>query len=71
MKYIVDIHGELNGDYEIIKKYDEPKTGKWIVHKDGWKCSECGEFVTSGFMGYPRYNCCPMCMADMREGEQE
>ena len=22
--YIVDIHGELEGDYEIIKKYEEP-----------------------------------------------
>jgi len=24
--YIVDIHGELEGDYEIIKKYEEPTT---------------------------------------------
>lgn len=25
-KYIVDIHGEIEGDYEIIKKYEEPTT---------------------------------------------
>ena len=24
--YIVDIHGELEGDYEIIRKYEEPTT---------------------------------------------
>lgn len=26
-KYIVDIHGEIEGDFEIIGKYVEPKTG--------------------------------------------
>lgn len=25
-KYIVDIYGEIEGDYEIIKKYEEPTT---------------------------------------------
>ena len=25
-KYIVDIHGDIEGDYDIIKKYEEPKT---------------------------------------------
>lgn len=24
--YIVDIHGDIEGDYEIVKKYEEPKT---------------------------------------------
>ncbi len=28
-KYIVDIHGEIEGDYEIIEKYQESKT-EWI-----------------------------------------
>lgn len=28
-KYIVDIHGDIEGDYDIIKKYEEPKT-RWI-----------------------------------------
>ena len=26
-KWVVDIHGDIEGDYEIIKKYEEPKTG--------------------------------------------
>lgn len=26
--YIVNIHGDIEGDYEIIKKYEEPKTNK-------------------------------------------
>ena len=25
-KWVVDIHGEIEGDYDIIKKYEEPKT---------------------------------------------
>lgn len=25
-KYIVDIHGDIEGDYDIIKKYEEPKS---------------------------------------------
>lgn len=26
-KWIVDIHGDIEGDYEIIKKYEEPTEG--------------------------------------------
>ena len=31
-KWVVDIHGDIEGDYEIIKKYEEqkPKTTHWI-----------------------------------------
>lgn len=25
-KWVVDIHGDIEGDYELIKKYDESKT---------------------------------------------
>lgn len=32
MKYIVDIHGEIEGDYEIIGKYKERPQGEWIEH---------------------------------------
>ena len=37
--YIVDIHGELEGDYEIVKKYEEPTTKNdlgvdWESYKD-------------------------------------
>ncbi len=47
------------------------KTGKWIVHKSGWVCSECNEFVVSAIMGYPRYNFCPMCGAKMKGAGSE
>ena len=30
MKYIVDIKGEIEGDYEIIGKYEEKSQGEWI-----------------------------------------
>jgi len=30
MKYIVDIKGEIEGDYEIIGKYEERTQGEWI-----------------------------------------
>ena len=33
MKYIVDIHGELEGDYEIIGKYEERPQGDLISRK--------------------------------------
>mgnify|MGYP002525937405 CR=1 FL=1 len=29
-KWIVDIHGDIEGDYEIIKEYKEPNMGHWI-----------------------------------------
>ena len=72
MKYIVDIHGEIEGDYDIIKKYDDPNTGKWIEASEDWRnqitwwqCSECGtpSSIKSNF--------CPCCGADMREGDAE
>ena len=50
---------------ETISELEEPHRGKWIIHKDGWLCSECEEFVTSSIMGYPRYKFCPMCGAKM------
>ena len=78
MKYIVDIHGEIDGDYDIIKKYDDPKTGKWIEHDDGWanvcyECSVCKEpfVLIDGTPADNLYNFCPNCGADMREGDAE
>lgn len=45
-KYIVDIHGDIEGDYEIIKKYEEPKIGHWRLAQRGKYidicCSNCG-----------------------------
>jgi len=43
-KWIVDIRGEIEGDYELIKKYEEPQE----IHKDRTvqdfadRCKECG-----------------------------
>lgn len=69
MKYIVDIHGELEGDYEIIKKYDEPKTGKWIENDNGtWSCNRCHSWIPDEQHHYANF--CLYCGADMR-GEQD
>ena len=29
-KWIVNIHGDIEGDYEIIEEYKEPQAGHWI-----------------------------------------
>lgn len=48
-KWVVDIHGEIEGDYEIIGEYKEPKTGHWEDYWDEesrcykYRCSECGK----------------------------
>lgn len=65
-KWVVDIHGDIEGDYEIIKEYEEPKTGQWIDtnmeqewYDEEFVCSECkGHMLgTSEF--------CPYCGARM------
>ena len=76
MKYIIDIKGEIEGDYEIIGKYEERPMGEWI--DDGWhgdwawetdgrgncwhsyRCSLCNAEVRV------MSNFCPNCGADMR-----
>ena len=59
---------------EQTGRIPERKKGKWIFEEckgnTYFRCSECGEIVTSAFMGFPRYEYCPMCGADMR-GEEE
>ena len=53
----------------------ERKKGKWIFEEckgnTYFRCSECGEIVASAFMGFPRYEYCPMCGADMRGEEYD
>ena len=50
MKYIVDIHGELEGDYEIIGKYEEIPQGDLIsrnaLKKDfKERLAKCDEWI--------------------------
>ena len=69
--YIVDIHGDIEGDYEIVRKYEEPRKGHWI---------KTGDYYTGayGSIEYVECSCCredsleegdfcPNCGADMRE----
>lgn len=72
-KWIVDIHGEIKGDYEIIKKYEEPRKGKWTIYlstaiEDFYQCSECGRMIhvkqTDSIKNYPYCH----CGAKMKEG---
>lgn len=78
-KWIVDIHGDIEGDYEIIKKYEEPKTGHWINAKVGkffpsndFKCSECGNILDFYGVNCGRgdANYCPNCGAKMIEPQE-
>ena len=39
-KWIVDIHGEIEGDYELIKKYEEPHE---TITEFADRCKECGK----------------------------
>jgi hypothetical protein len=82
MKYIVDIKGEIEGDYEIIGKYTvqpEHKHGKWIKDCNVafyWKCSECGAYLFWRKEDYllrknDNLNYCPNCGADMRSKNEE
>lgn len=71
MKYIVDIKGEIEGDYEIIGKYEERPQGEWIWLGDNpnsnhkWSCNKCGRGVKE------QENFCPNCGAAMRGKEDE
>ena len=73
--YLVDIHGDIEGDYDIIRKYEE-KVGEWNTCDDGtfrwYECSECGYVIqdeTQYHREYdPRTNYCPNCGAKMLGG---
>ena len=71
-KWVVDIHGDIEGDYEIIKKYEEPKRGQWIEREyNGIGFIECSECL-SGFLKTHllRNSYCPNCGAKMTESEE-
>lgn len=56
-KWVVEIHGSVPLDVKLIKPYEEPKTGYWILQPSNkeqgerdfiwWKCSECGQVIYS------------------------
>ena len=73
MKYIVDIHGEIDGDYDIIGKYVEPTHGIWrevcnVGETSNWACSVCGCVIADvpNDDDHPLYAYCPCCGADMQ-----
>ena len=49
MKYIVDIKGEIEGDYEIIGKYEEKTQSEWIPISDGFPNSSDRFLVTTRY----------------------
>lgn len=67
MKYIVDIKGDIEGDYEIIGKYEERPKGQW--HRSG-ECSVClkkSYLTRAGIIyGFDFTRFCKNCGADMR-----
>lgn len=72
MKYIIDIHGEIEGDYEILGKYEERPHGKWKTFrgmKEDMYCSKCDMDFPNDEKNRSLFNFCPFCGADMREGD--
>lgn len=74
MKYIVDIKGEIEGDYEIIGKYKERPQGEWIEDYTeschsflGYHCSICNTdaLERNDYSYYSNY--CPFCGAKMKK----
>lgn len=71
MKYIVDIKGEIEGDFEIIGKYEERPQGtwgKWVVTEI--HCPECLEYFVPDCYSKEELNKCPNCGADMRKEKE-
>ena len=70
MKYIVDIKGEIEGDYEIIGKYEDRHQGEWKVktistfpqyQPDEYICPFCNIIVNH------KTNFCSNCGAKMNK----
>ena len=56
MKYIVDIKGKIEGDYEIISKYVEPKyilKTKNLTAEDRKRFQECWNKSEGGLLAIP------------------
>ena len=72
MKYIVDIKGEIEGDYEIIGKYEERPKGEWIIDGHHRRCTHCNEYTcTEDREGNSiPDNFCPNCGEKMKGGAE-
>lgn len=76
MKYIVDIKGEIEGDYEIIGKYEERPQGEWVfqyrfLDDNLYKCSNCGRLISIYYKGVlSDYKFCQECGASMKGGAE-
>ena len=72
MKYIVDIKGEIEGDYEIIGKYEERPQGEWVTFNSYYrKCNKCERMVGFDYADPEHgnyFNFCPNCGAYMLKG---
>lgn len=72
MKYIIDIHGEIEGDYEILGKYEERPHGKWVAGQDQCHnllfCSLCHASIDKDYGIIANY--CSECGAYMKGGAE-
>lgn len=64
-----DVREVVRGKWELRQVSDAEGGDKW----NRWFCSECGHNATAGwehtrYGAKPKYNFCPNCGADMREG---
>ena len=77
MKYIVAINGELEGDYEIIGKFEERPHGKWIttntriINNMDFTDITCSNCKICLLADYHTPNFCPHCGAQMDKEEDK
>lgn len=68
--FIVNIHGDIEGDFEIISPYVGISTGYWDTNCQGIVfCSKCKKVINHNYdIDYmeSHFNFCPKCGADMR-----
>ena len=69
----VAVMGAFLDGYEIGKKENEPKKGKWIVDGHHYICSNCGKTLALMFSECDDDDLigCPFCLADMREADND
>lgn len=72
--FIVNIHGDIEGDYEVIKQIPSADVrenihGEWkrISPAGIYECSNCGQYVLTSDIDF--YKFCHGCGAKMKGGE--